>query len=130
MVRALQRFRGDEDHFRALLFTVARRRLIDESRRRQRRRTDPVADAGAEVAGPSAPERDVIEDDATRRLGALVDRLPPDQADVIRLRVLAGLDTEVVGRILGKSTGAIRVMQHRALRRLAELVGEPAEERA
>lgn len=130
VVRALRRFRGDEDHFRALLFTVARRRVIDETRRRHRRRTDPVADAGADIAGPGAPEHDVIENDATRRLSALVDRLPPDQADVIRLRVLAGLDTEVVSEILGKSAGAIRVIQHRALRRLAELVGAPAEKKA
>ena len=104
--------------------------VIDETRRRHRRRTDPVADAGADIAGPGAPEHDVIENDATRRLSALVDRLPPDQADVIRLRVLAGLDTEVVSEILGKSAGAIRVIQHRALRRLAELVGAPAEKKA
>jgi RNA polymerase sigma-70 factor (ECF subfamily) len=46
--------------------------------------------------------------------------LAPDQAEVIFLRVLAGLDVEDVAAVLGKTPGAVRVLQHRALRRLRE----------
>jgi RNA polymerase sigma-70 factor, ECF subfamily len=53
-----------------------------------------------------------------------VSRLPGEQADVVLLRVVAGLDAAEVGRIIGKSPGAVRVIQHRALRRLAELLEE------
>ncbi len=63
-----------------------------------------------------------LEDVATRRALALVARLPAEQAEVVRLRVLAGLDTEAVATAMGKTPGAIRVFQHRALRRLAEIV--------
>jgi RNA polymerase sigma-70 factor (ECF subfamily) len=45
--------------------------------------------------------------------------LTPDQADVILLRLLAGLDVDQVARILGKRPGTVRVLQHKALRRLA-----------
>jgi len=56
----------------------------------------------------------------------LLGRLPDDQADVILLRVVAGLDTERVGAIVGKRPATVRVIQHRGLRRLAELLGSDA----
>ena len=52
---------------------------------------------------------------------ALIRQLSPDQAEVILLRVLAGLDVGQVAKILGKRAGAVRVLQHRGLRKLAEL---------
>jgi RNA polymerase sigma-70 factor, ECF subfamily len=49
VVRGLRRFRGDEAAWRAWLFTTARRRAIDASRRRSRRREEPLHDVpGAE----------------------------------------------------------------------------------
>jgi RNA polymerase sigma-70 factor (ECF subfamily) len=47
--------------------------------------------------------------------------LPAIQAEVILLRVVAGLDTDAVARLTGRSPGAVRVSAHRSLRRLAEL---------
>ena len=46
--------------------------------------------------------------------------LAPTQAEVVFLRVLAGLDVDDVAAILGKTPGAVRVLQHRALQRLRE----------
>ncbi len=45
----------------------------------------------------------------------------PDQAEIIVLRVVAGLGTAEVARLVGKSPGAVRVAAHRGLRRLAGL---------
>jgi RNA polymerase sigma-70 factor (ECF subfamily) len=45
--------------------------------------------------------------------------LTPDQADVVLLRVLVGLDVEQVANVLGKRPATVRVLQHKALRRLA-----------
>jgi len=57
---------------------------------------------------------------------ALIATLPPDMAEVVLLRVVAGLSADEVARIMGKSPGNIRVLQHRALARLArELAAEP-----
>jgi RNA polymerase sigma-70 factor, ECF subfamily len=50
--------------------------------------------------------------------------LPRDQAEIIMLRVVAGLDTQRVARIVGKSPGAVRVAAHRGPRRLARLAGQ------
>ena len=53
---------------------------------------------------------------------ALVAQLSPLQAEVIALRVMAGLDVEAVARLVGRSPGAVRVAAHRGLRRLAQIL--------
>ena len=59
---------------------------------------------------------------ATETAMELLSRLPEQQAEVILLRVVAGLDTEMVADMLGRSPGAIRVAAHRGLKRLAALL--------
>jgi RNA polymerase sigma-70 factor (ECF subfamily) len=51
---------------------------------------------------------------------ALVGTLPPQQAEAVVLRVVAGLEPKQVAAVLGISPGAVRVAVHRGLRRLAE----------
>jgi RNA polymerase sigma-70 factor, ECF subfamily len=119
VARGLRRFDGDDSAFRAWVFTIARRRLIDTGRKARRRRTDPMSPEQIERARHDAP------DDVEARLAldaALwrVAQLPRDQAEVVALRVLAELSAEQVAEIVGKSAGAVRVLQHRALRRLAD----------
>jgi RNA polymerase sigma-70 factor (ECF subfamily) len=123
VVRGLQRFIGDEAAWRAWLFTTARRRLIDQVRLRKRHPAEPLEEISpAEV--PSTPDTAQIALDnlATEDALALLKHLPPLQADVIMLRVVAGLDTDAVATILGKSPGNIRVMAHRGLRKLESLL--------
>jgi RNA polymerase sigma-70 factor (ECF subfamily) len=121
VVRGLPGFRGDERAWRAWLFTAARRRAADEGRRHSRH---PVASL-AEVPGALEPRTEdaaglAMENLATAAAIAAVSELPPLQAEVILLRVLAGLDTEAVARIVGRSQGAVRVAAHRGLRRLGQ----------
>jgi RNA polymerase sigma-70 factor, ECF subfamily len=54
--------------------------------------------------------------------------LPADQAEVILLRVLGGLEVAEVAAIVGKRPGNVRVLQHRGLRLLAERLSEPTAE--
>jgi RNA polymerase sigma-70 factor (ECF subfamily) len=65
-----------------------------------------------------------LEHLSTAQALALVSELPRLQAEVILLRVVAGLDTESVARMLGRTPGAVRVAAHRGLRRLAQLTAE------
>jgi RNA polymerase sigma-70 factor (ECF subfamily) len=121
VARGLGRFQGGEEEFRAWLFTIARHRLIDWRRKTTRRRTDPVAWI------PERPAAADTEEEALALVGteealALVAGLPPDQAEVLVLRVAAGLDANQVARVVGKKPGAVRVLQHRGLRRLALLL--------
>lgn len=118
---ALPRFRGDESAFRGWLATTARRRVIDAHRRSGRR---PVQAAEAATLagrpGPDRPEDDTIGYLASESaIAQVVSVLSPDQADVVLMRVVGGLDVDQVARALGKQPGAVRSLQHRALRRLA-----------
>jgi RNA polymerase sigma-70 factor, ECF subfamily len=125
VVRGLQRFSGDETAWRAWLFTTARRRVLDQARLRKRHPAEPLDEIlPAEVPSSPDAERLAMENLATEAAIALVSRLPRQQAEVILLRVVAGLDTEAVADLLGRSTGAVRVAAHRGLRRLATLMAE------
>jgi RNA polymerase sigma-70 factor (ECF subfamily) len=122
VVRDLAKFKKDNaDEFRAWLFTIARHRAIDAARSRQRLRDKLL---GADPFAPTVTMESPVEDEALAQLStrwavALVAQLPRDQAEVVALRVIAGLDTGDVARLLRKSPGAVRIALHRGLRTLS-----------
>jgi RNA polymerase sigma-70 factor, ECF subfamily len=124
VIRGLPRFVGDEAAWRAWLFTTARRRLIDQARVRKRHPAEPLDDVSA-AEMPRTPDaaQIALENLATESAIALLSQLPPPQAEVIMLRVVAGLDTDAVAALLGKTPGNIRVMAHRGLKKLEDLLG-------
>ena len=109
-------FRGDEAALRRLVFATARRRALDQHRRWWRRKVNlhPPGDRVLERAAWEDPE--VVERD---RALMWIARLPKAQAEVVLLRVIGDLSTEEVAEMTGRSPGSVRVLQHRALRRLA-----------
>ena len=117
----IQDFTGDERALRAWVFSVARRRLADHRRRGARRRTHPVAPEDLnEVPGGEDPADVVLEAlSAQQAINHLVAALSPGQAEVLVLRIVARLSVEDVAQILGKRPGTVRVIEHRALRRLS-----------
>lgn len=129
VARGLTTFSGDETAFRSWVFTVAHRRLIDHhrtaARRPATRSLGPVEgdgpDARLDLPGgddtAAAVEAALIGSEAVRRVVAL---LPPDQAEIVLLRVVADLPVEQVATITKRRPGTVRVLQHRALRRLAD----------
>jgi len=119
---SISTFRGGQAEFRSFVFSIAYRRLVDELRMRARRGThdewSPETDARR---SPSA------EDEAHSRLGeeralSLLDILPPDQRDVMVLRIVADLTVEQVAAVLGKREGAVKALQRRALENLRKKV--------
>lgn len=130
VVRALASFRGTEQNWRAWLFTTARRRIIDQARHQMRRPAtslealpDIVLSDLAGLRSPDAADL-ALENLAMRKAVEVIGHLPPMQAEVIMLRVVAGLDNETVAQLLDRSPGAIRVAAHRGLQRLASLLAE------
>ena len=123
VVAGLAGFRGEEQAFRAWLFTIARHRAADAGRSRARRPAVPLEASGAaeQLTSPDAADL-ALEAVSARAVVEMVASLPPDQAEIIMLRVVAGLDSGDVARIVGKTPGAVRVAAHRGLRRLASLV--------
>ena len=121
----LRSFEGDEQQFRTWLFTVARRRLVDHWRttgRRVHEVSDELAPAAVAVDGRD-PSARVVADDAIAELTA---GLTSEQREVLVLRIVADLSVEEVADIIGKSPGAVRVIQHRAIRRAATRLNQAA----
>ncbi|MCL5948684.1 MAG: RNA polymerase sigma factor [Actinobacteria bacterium] len=125
----LKRFKGDQQHFKAWLFTIARRRVIDERRKRSRNRTVYVVPESLYVYGSGGDMAQEAVDSlsAQEAISRLTAGIPKDQAEVIVLRVLGGLSVAEVAEITGKRPGTVRVLQHRALRHMSEESGAGLE---
>jgi RNA polymerase sigma-70 factor (ECF subfamily) len=121
----LRDFEGTEAGFRSWVFTIAHRLLIDEHRQRQRRvdtveLSEPVHES---VPGGDA-EADALASIGTRRVTEVLAELAPDQRDVLTLRVVGDLTVEQVAEVLGKSRGAVKSLQHRAVAALRRRLEE------
>lgn len=118
--KGIGKFEGSEERFRSWVFAIAHNRIIDERRRRSRRLTEVPADTQAREAvetSPDAADEALLHLD-DERIRGLLEELSPDQRDVLLLRVVADLSIEDTAEALGKRPGAIKALQHRAIRSL------------
>jgi RNA polymerase sigma-70 factor (ECF subfamily) len=118
MVRRLSAFEGDEDAFRAWAFTIARSRLVDSWRsagRRPVRATGNVAELLDLVQHDPVADGGIEQREAVREVLGL---LTPDQRSVLLLRVLDQFSVAETAAIIGKSEGAVKLLQNRALNTL------------
>lgn len=130
VLRGLDRFTGDESGWRSWVFTIAHSRLRDAQRQAGRRPVPVDTDEVLEVRpGTVDVGAEVEEMFSTEAALALIGSLPPDQAEVVLLRHVAGLDVSHVARIVGKRPGTVRVAAHRGLKRLAAVLASREESR-
>jgi RNA polymerase sigma-70 factor (ECF subfamily) len=106
-----------ERRFSTWLLTIAARRAITQIRSSTARRTPaPIADRDV------ACEDGGVELDAPPSVWEIAAReLPAEQHAALWLRYVEGLGAKQIGRILGKSQVAVRVMLFRARERLAKV---------
>lgn len=126
LIQSLDRFDGGETDFRKLLFTIGRRRALDTHRRRARR-PEHLTDDMSVLEGTAARGADTAALEAlstARTLAMVAEVLPRDQAELVILRVVAGLEPGDIAQMLGRSPGSVRVAIHRALRSLAQHLTE------
>lgn len=107
--------------FRAFLFTIARRLVIDW-RRSQRAMGLEHSEALETVEAAENAEDTAVTRDLVERLDAALKRLPASQREIILLSRYAELSAEEIAQIIGSTPGAVRVGLHRALRRLRDLI--------
>ena len=112
-----------EGSFEAWIFRIAHNVVSTELRRKARHPVE-LFERSEELPAESSPspEDSLLSNGSLGELWGRVARLPRTQRETLSLRFIAGLSAEEVGRVLGKSAGAVRVLQHRAL---AALKREP-----
>jgi RNA polymerase sigma factor (sigma-70 family) len=116
VVRDLSSFEGEEQDFRAWVFTIAHRRLLDDRRYRARRPVEPAShELFAEEPGGEDAEQRALRDLSAQRVHRILAKLSPDQQSVLLLRILGDLTVHQVAGVLGKSRGAVKALQRRAL---------------
>jgi RNA polymerase sigma-70 factor (ECF subfamily) len=118
---AIGEFRDEGATFRAWLFRIAHNQLANQLRSRARHRSDPLEAAG-EPAAHVDPAGIVGRAEEARRVRHALARLNDDRRAVVVLRFVDGLSAREIGAVLGRSEGAVRVLQHRALRELGEML--------
>jgi len=115
-MEALERYEDRGLPFVAFLFRIARNAAIDRSRRTRPDMSiedltnDPESDHNVESAAARSTERQALVN--------AMSKLKADYRDVLLLRFVEGYGAAEVGRMTGRSEGAVRTLQHRALDRL------------
>ncbi len=112
--QALPGFRGDGRAFTAWLYRIARNRLIDNCR--AKRQEVPLDDESLATSdGPEVAAENLFTE---CELSRLLSHLPAQQKQIIILKFIEGMDNDEIAAITGKSQGAIRITQMRALANL------------
>jgi RNA polymerase sigma-70 factor (TIGR02952 family) len=126
-VRALRRidslsFQGRD--VGAWLVTIARNIVLDHVKSSRYRLEVTTADMRDADQVTDGPEDAVVAHLTNRELLACVQQLGSEQQECIVLRFIHGLSVSETAQIMGKKDGAIKALQHRAVRRLAGLLPE------
>jgi RNA polymerase sigma-70 factor, ECF subfamily len=120
LVRGCRRLEGGPFQIRSWLYRVAQRNVIDHLRARSRRPDEELTDLPPEQINDESDPAFAVEDrDTLERIRKALEQLSPDQAEVLRLRLIAGLSAPEVASVVGKTEGAVRALQHRGVATLA-----------
>jgi len=106
---------------RPWLIRIAHNLAANYYRDRSRRPQTPIDDAGP-LSAPHTTEALVEDRDDLARILGQVERLPDDRREALIMRFALGMDNREIARALGRSDGATKVLLHRAVRQLEELV--------
>lgn len=124
-VKLLQQLRAARlslERMEGWLYRVAHNLAMDWFRAQRKRPAVPL-DEGV-VSGDKSPAQLVEQRDLHQQLRNALRRLTADQQQVILLRFGEELKVAEVARLMGKSEGAVKVLQHRAVQRVRRLLGE------
>jgi RNA polymerase sigma-70 factor (ECF subfamily) len=127
MLESIKRFRWQSAPFSAWLFRIAHNLAMDHFR--ARRRWQPEA----EVPEPPGSEEPSAELEAMQTIGRqsmmeLIDKLSPEQQQVLTLKFVFNFANADVATILEKTEGAIKSLQHRALASLQKQIAQDTRE--
>jgi RNA polymerase sigma-70 factor (ECF subfamily) len=123
MLESIGRFRWQSAPFSAWLFRIAHNLAMDHFRARKRVQPEE------EVPEPIGSEEPSAELEAMQSIGResmleLIDKLSPEQQQVLTLKFVFNFQNADVAKILDKTEGAIKSLQHRALASLQKQLAQ------
>jgi RNA polymerase sigma-70 factor (ECF subfamily) len=108
---------------RPWLIRIAHNLAANLYRDRSRRPASPIDDTSDLVASHTTEELVEGRDELGRVLEG-VQRLPDDRREALIMRFALGMDNREIARAMGRSDGATKVLIHRAIKQLEQIVGE------
>ena len=117
--KAIKSCNGKEATFSSWLYRIAHNHLVNTLRRENKL----TSIENIEVTGMNKPEVVAEANAEYQELMRNITCLPENQKQVIILKFIEGLDNREIGKVTGKSEGAIRISQMRALATLREKLG-------
>ena len=122
LLQVLRTRRAPGDNLEGWLYRVAHNLAMDLFRRQKK---GPAVPLGEELVAQDGRPSDLIEDKQVKQqLRERIGRLSSDQQQVVLLRFAEELPVAEVARLMDKSEGAVKILQHRALNRLRKLLQE------
>lgn len=129
VLEKLDGFRWRGAGFAAWLFRIARNDVLDHFRRRgTKAREVSMTDETLEMPSGVLVENQAETAWRDRNLMASIDRLSDEQRQVVLLKLLVNFSNRQIGAVLGKSEGAVKALQHRALVTLRKIMEESVGE--
>lgn len=119
-LKALQERRGPREHLQAYLYRIAHNWIVDLYR--QHEQTFELSDSLWNEA--DVPEEEAAKHIRQKQVRRALRHLTPDQQQVIALKYLDEWSNDEVAHALKKPVGAVKSIQHRALRTLHKLLSE------
>jgi RNA polymerase sigma-70 factor (ECF subfamily) len=114
----LPKFKLGKSSFRTWIYRVAHNTLVDHYRTKKEEFELPE-DAPIKSSSP-LPEEEVIAMERSEQISVAIRRLNPQHQEVLTLRFINEMSHEEAAKVMGKSTGAVRVLQYRALKALQQ----------
>jgi RNA polymerase sigma-70 factor (ECF subfamily) len=124
--QALNGYRPTEAPFVVWLYRIAHNLLVD--RHRTRKELEPLEAHHPDSSSASDPEAQAVAREQRRALTSALARLEPLQQQVLTLRFIGGLSHAETAQITGHTEGAVRVIQHRALIVLRQLLARQVDQ--
>ena len=119
----------DEAGLLGWLFQIARNKLADQLRQRYRRPSAPLEEAEEVEAPQPRPEELAEAQEEQAEVRRALDRLTPEQREVIVCKYVLGYDNDRTARLVGKNVNAVNQLHHRALASLGRLLRNPEKVR-
>ena len=122
-VKALESLKSYKERgipMQAWLFRIAHNVSVDHLRKKGRVTTVPID--GVTIATKEEPIAMAEKNIEMEKVNEAMQKLTPEQREVVRLRFFGGLSSKEVGAILRKSDGAVREMQRAAVEKLRRLL--------
>jgi len=126
MLEAIQGAKAWKTSFSGWLYRIAHNLVVDHFRRCSRTARISLEDAPPLLAADGDPVEVADQRLASERLLLAIRQLTDDQAQVVILRFLEGLSIAEVASVMGRSEGAVKALQYRAVIALRHLLSEPS----